>query len=82
MSKDELEKIRNIRIAKLLGCKDGFRQTLKCPFHSEKSGSFVLYPDNSYHCFGCNKNGRGAIDFCISLGYSFQESVDELLKYL
>ncbi len=34
-----------------------------CPFHSEKSPSFNVYPgNNSFYCFGCGKGG-GVINF-------------------
>ncbi len=37
---------------------------LKCPFHEEDIASMRIYPDtNSFHCFGCGKNGD-AIEFC------------------
>jgi DNA primase len=29
-----------------------------CPFHEEKTPSFTVYPKtNTFHCFGCGKNG-------------------------
>lgn len=34
----------------------------KCPFHTDDSPSFVIYANNTFHCFGCNANGD-AIDF-------------------
>ena len=34
-----------------------------CPFHSENSPSFTVYPENnSYYCFGCGKGG-GVFNF-------------------
>lgn len=50
-----------------------------CPFHNEKSPSFVVFPNTqSYHCFGCGKSGD------IFSFYMAQENVDfrEALKEL
>lgn len=83
LSESELQQIREIRIHKILGVQDnGRRISMKCPFHQERTPSFTLYPENNFYCFGCNVSGRGAIDFCTKLGYSFQDSLKELVKYL
>ena len=29
----------------------------KCPFHNEKTASFKVYKDGTYHCFGCGEHG-------------------------
>ena len=29
----------------------------KCPFHEEKTASFRVYKDGTYHCFGCGAHG-------------------------
>lgn len=54
----------------------------KCPFHSEKTASFRVYPkENRWHCFGaCNKGGD-AIDFVGKLyNLTFLESVKFLIN--
>jgi DNA primase len=48
-----------------------------CPFHSEKTPSFVVY-DDGYHCYGCGAHGD-AIGFVMhSQGASFMEAVEQL----
>ncbi len=50
-------------IVDLIGTAVQLRQTGRsfkglCPFHNEKTPSFVVYPESqSYHCFGCGKSG-------------------------
>jgi len=50
-----------------------------CPFHEERSPSFMLRKgDTHYHCFGCGAHGD-AIQFLMGhLRYSFREAVDQL----
>lgn len=84
LTNEELQKIRNIQISDILNVKRGHRGKffIRCPVHTERTGSFVVYDNNSYHCFGCGAHGYGAIDFTMALGYTFTESLEELVKYL
>ena len=38
----------------ILADKKGFA---RCPFHNEKTASFRVYPDGTFHCFGCGAHG-------------------------
>ncbi len=33
------------------------KNKMRCPFHNEKTASFTIYRDNTYHCFGCSAHG-------------------------
>ncbi len=52
-----------------------------CPFHEEKSPSFILKAgDDHYHCFGCGAHGD-AISFLMhSLKMTFVEAVESLAE--
>ena len=52
-----------------------------CPFHSEKSPSFTVYPaDNSFYCFGCGIGGN-AITFVRQIEHlDYPDAVEFLAK--
>lgn len=54
-----------------------------CPFHEEKTPSFVIFENNecdTYHCFGCNKHGD-VISLVMELeGLSFVETCKKLMR--
>jgi len=64
MTSGAIEAVKErLDIAEVVGGKVQLRpmgRNLKglCPFHEEKTPSFVVYPESqSYHCFGCGKSG-------------------------
>jgi DNA primase len=55
-----------------------------CPFHTEKSGSFKVYPETqSYTCFGgCNNAGGDVFTFAQKRhNWTFPEALEELARY-
>ena len=52
-----------------------------CPFHSEKTPSFTVYPaDNSFYCFGCGVGGN-AITFVRQIEHlDYPDAVEFLAK--
>jgi len=52
-----------------------------CPFHQEKTASFMINPDKQiYHCFGCGKGGN-AFNFLMQYEHiDFPEAVEQLAK--
>lgn len=52
-----------------------------CPFHAEKTPSFVVSPQKQiYHCFGCGKGGYVFTFLMEKNGLTFPEAVEFLAK--
>lgn len=50
-----------------------------CPFHSEKTPSFTVYPaDNSFYCFGCGAGGTAITFLQKAENLTFAEAAERL----
>lgn len=59
--------------ANMVGC---------CPFHNEKTGSFVVSPSRqTYHCFGCGEHGDVFSWVMRHEGCNFPEAIRRLAKF-
>ena len=53
-----------------------------CPFHAEKTPSFVIYPgQNRFFCYGCQASGDTLDLYQRIRGVDFKQAVKELVKW-
>src|SRR5918997_2737737 len=87
MARDAVQEVRErTDIVELIGAYVGLKKAGRsykgvCPFHQEKTPSFIVFPDSqNFHCFGC---GRGGDAFSFYMGVEraeFREALQELAK--
>ncbi|MEO8036257.1 MAG: CHC2 zinc finger domain-containing protein, partial [Acidobacteriota bacterium] len=54
----------------------------RCPFHNEKTPSFTIYRStNTYHCFGCGKNGDAITFLMTKESMPFKEALETLERF-
>ena len=88
ITEDIIDRCREIPIEELVNEKTFSsgrdRVRMLCPFHQEKTPSFFIFKnENSFHCFGCNEGGKGAVSFMMKLeNLTFLEAIDYLKKMI
>jgi DNA primase len=61
----------------------GFNFSARCPFHTDREPSFIVFPrTNTFHCFGCRAGGDAISFLRLSMSLSFPEALDALEKFL
>lgn len=81
------EKIHDLNIVDIIQSyglslkQKGVNYTACCPFHNEKTPSFMVNPNKGYfHCFGCDKSGDAIAFVMEQEKLSFWEAVTDIAK--
>ena len=86
LSQESIDKAKLVRIVDLISHdlhlkKHGKNYFASCPFHTEKTPSFCIYPEsNSFYCYGCNQSGDVITYAMIINNLNFKEAVSWLLE--
>ncbi len=87
MSRDAVSEIRErTNIVELVGGYTPLKKAGRsfkglCPFHQEKTPSFVVFPDSqNFHCFGCGKGGDIFTFYMEIERVDFREALRELAR--
>lgn len=82
-TQEQIDKVKEVPIQDIFEGKIrqmGSRFIANCPFHKEKTPSFVIFEnDNNFYCFGCNVGGD-VIDYYMKLNeVDFPTAIKALL---
>ena len=87
MPANSIEQIKDrLDIVDIIGEKVTLKKTGRsykglCPFHQEKTPSFVVFPESQhFHCFGCGKSGDLFTFYELSQKVEFREALTELAQ--
>lgn len=84
VSPGDKERAKAVPIQELYGAsvrRSGKRLYGRCPFHNDRTASFVIYLDqNTYHCYGCNENGDSISFVRKDKGLNFPQSIKYLIN--
>lgn len=78
LTQSDIDRARNVDLLSFFNLKSHLR-LVPCPFHNERTGSFKIFPDNHFKCFGCGEHGD-VIDYIQKIHQmTFKEAVRFLL---
>lgn len=87
MAQDNVQQIKErLDIVDIVGSRVQLRRAGRnfkglCPFHQEKTPSFVVFPESQgYHCFGCGKNGDVFSFTMDTENLTFRDALEQLAQ--